>query len=353
MSALAASLQRALAQRTREGAARPPLARRLASGPGWQVDDVVCTFGPADRPYEERHASACLAIVAAGSFGYRCGSGKAGRGRGTELMTPGALMLGEPGACFECGHRHGAGDRCISFHFDPDWLDEQAAAAGLVPRARRWSALRVPPLRALAPLVARACANVEALERGAGVPAAWDELAIALAVATLRVSADGKDVRGPDSLQGRAGSTAGSRPSAAAAARVAATLRLIEETPDSPHTLASLAAAAGVSEFYFLRTFSAVAGVTPHQYLLRSRLRVAALQLCAGEGGEKIVDIALESGFNDLSNFNAAFRAEFGASPRAWRDAMRERELAATSWPRATSAPNATDTANAAAMQSP
>ncbi|CAB3778887.1 HTH-type transcriptional activator RhaS [Paraburkholderia caffeinitolerans] len=352
MSALAASLQRALAQRTREGAARPPLACMLASGPGWQADDVVCTFGPADRPYEERHASACLAIVAAGSFGYRCGAGKAGRGRGPELMTPGALMLGEPGACFECGHRHSAGDRCISFHFDPDWLDEQAAAAGLVPRARRWSALRVPPLRALAPLVARACANVEALERGAGTPAAWDELAIALAVATLHVSAGAKDVRG----QGRATLTAGSGPSAAAAARVAATLRLIEETPDSPHTLASLAAAAGVSEFYFLRTFSAVAGVTPHQYLLRSRLRVAALRLLAGEGGEKIVDIALDTGFNDLSNFNAAFRAEFGASPRAWRDAMRARELAATSWPRAasaTTAPSAMATTNAAAMRLP
>ncbi|HKT99823.1 MAG TPA: AraC family transcriptional regulator, partial [Paraburkholderia sp.] len=136
MSALAAGLQRAIAQRAREGAARPPDARALAAGPGWQADDVICTLGPADRPYEERHASACLAIVAAGSFGYRCGSGGQGgrprdRARSPELMTPGALMLGEPGACFECGHRHGAGDRCVSFHFDPDWLDEQAAAAGL------------------------------------------------------------------------------------------------------------------------------------------------------------------------------------------------------------------------------
>ncbi|MCG5073982.1 helix-turn-helix domain-containing protein [Paraburkholderia tagetis] len=56
----------------------------------------------------------------------------------------------------------------------------------------------------------------------------------------------------------------------------------------------------------------------------------------AVQGGEKIVDIALASGFNDLSNFNAAFRAEFGASPRAWRDAVCARQLAATSWQRAT-----------------
>jgi hypothetical protein len=124
MQGLAASLQRALAQREREGfpeSGRAPTARPLASGAGWWVDDVVCTLGPGDRPYEEQHASACLAVVAAGAFGYRSGNVRA-------LMTPGALMLGETGACFECGHRHAPGDRCISFHYDTAWLDEQAVS---------------------------------------------------------------------------------------------------------------------------------------------------------------------------------------------------------------------------------
>lgn len=324
MQGLAASLQQALAQREREGRAdsgRAPTARALAAGAGWSVDDVVCTLGPGDRPYEERHTSACLAIVAAGVFGYRSGNARA-------LMTPGALMLGETGACFECGHRHAAGDRCLSFHYDPAWLDEQAAAAGLAPGARRWRAARVPPVRALAPLVAHACADALAQERcnalGFG-GAAWDEIALELALATLRVVASSKDALAP------------ATPGAAAAARVVASLRLIDETPDDAHTLASLASAAGVSEFYFLRTFSAVAGVTPHQYLLRARLRAAALRLAADDEA-KIVDVALASGFNDLSNFNAAFRAEFGASPRAWRAAQRERHLAQTSWPSAAQA---------------
>ncbi|HKR38252.1 MAG TPA: AraC family transcriptional regulator, partial [Paraburkholderia sp.] len=95
MQGLAVSLQRALAQREREGRAdsgRAPTARPLAVGAGWSVDDVVCTLGPGDRPYEERHTSACLAVVAAGVFGYRSGNAHA-------LMTPGALMLGETGAC--------------------------------------------------------------------------------------------------------------------------------------------------------------------------------------------------------------------------------------------------------------
>jgi AraC-like DNA-binding protein len=328
--ALAASLQRALAQREREGrsdSGRAPTARSIARGPGWSVDDVVCTLGPGDRPYEERHASACLAVVTAGAFGYRSGNVRA-------LMTSGALMLGVGGACFECGHRHAAGDRCLSFHYDDAWLDEQAAAAGLARGARRWQAARVPPVRALAPLVARACADALAVERGSAAAmaemakpagAAWDELALELALATLHVVASGKDALAPTT------------PGAAAAARVVAALRLIDEMPDEPHTLASLAAAAGVSEFYFLRTFSAVAGVTPHQYLLRARLRAAALRLAADDEA-KIVDIALASGFNDLSNFNAAFRAEFGASPRAWRAARRERHLAQTSWPNAAQA---------------
>lgn len=321
MQGLAASLQRALAQREREGRAdsgRAPTARPLAAGAGWSVDDVVCTLGPGDRPYEERHTSACLAIVAAGVFGYRSGNARA-------LMTPGALMLGVAGACFECGHRHAAGDRCLSFHYDPAWLDEQAAAAGLAPGARRWRAARVPPVRALAPVVAHACADALAQERANALGrggAAWDEIALELALATLRVVASGKDALTP------------ATPGAAASARVVATLRMIDEMPDAAHTLASLASAAAVSEFYFLRTFSAVAGVTPHQYLLRARLRAAALRLAADDEA-KIVDVALASGFNDLSNFNAAFRAEFGASPRAWRAAQRERQLAQTSWPNA------------------
>ncbi|MGE5813314.1 MAG: helix-turn-helix domain-containing protein, partial [Acidobacteriota bacterium] len=33
----------------------------------------------------------------------------------------------------------------------------------------------------------------------------------------------------------------------------------------------------------------------------------------------KIVDVALDSGFGDVSNFNRAFRAEFGVSPRTYR----------------------------------
>jgi AraC-like DNA-binding protein len=57
--------------------------------------------------------------------------------------------------------------------------------------------------------------------------------------------------------------------------------------------------------------------VTPHQYLLRARLRRAAVRLVSEE--KKIAEIAFDSGFGDLSNFNRAFRNEFGMTPRMYR----------------------------------
>jgi AraC-like DNA-binding protein len=49
----------------------------------------------------------------------------------------------------------------------------------------------------------------------------------------------------------------------------------------------------------------------------RARLRRAAERLLAEPS--RIIDIALDSGFSDVSNFNHAFRAEFGVSPSSYR----------------------------------
>jgi AraC-like DNA-binding protein len=82
-----------------------------------------------------------------------------------------------------------------------------------------------------------------------------------------------------------------------------------------------VARTSGLSAFHFLRLFTKVLGVTPHQYLLRSRLRRAA-QLLADES-LPITGIALDVGFNDLSNFVRTFRRAAGVSPRGFRAAAR------------------------------
>ena len=103
--------------------------------------------------------------------------------------------------------------------------------------------------------------------------------------------------------------------------RVTRTVRMIEAHPAFDLTTIRLAREAGLSPFHFLRTFEKVAGVTPHKYILRMRLRNAARMLAAGS--DRILDIALDAGFGDVSNFNHAFRAEFGVSPRRYRQRRR------------------------------
>jgi AraC-like DNA-binding protein len=78
---------------------------------------------------------------------------------------------------------------------------------------------------------------------------------------------------------------------------------------------------AGLSPFHYLRVFSRVLGVTPHQYLVRSRLRHAARLLAHEE--RSITDIALDVGFADLSNFVRTFRRAAGVSPRVFRRAAK------------------------------
>lgn len=259
---------------------------------------MLCTSGPQDRPFEEQNVGFTIAIVTAGSFQYRGSINSVGAGGA--LMSPGSLLLGNAGQCFECGHQHGMGDRCLSFQYTPDYFEQLAADAGAIGRGPAFRTLRLPPQRALAPLVARACAG---LTEPAEAP--WEELSIELATRALRLANDcAVNV---------------SEPPPATVARVTRTLRMIENDLGSGTDLAlgKLARVAGLSPCHFLRTFQQVTGVTPHQYLLRMRLREAAMRLAAEPA--KILDVAFDCGFGDVSNFNHAFRAEFGVSPRAFR----------------------------------
>ena len=76
---------------------------------------------------------------------------------------------------------------------------------------------------------------------------------------------------------------------------------------------------AGLSPFHFLRLFARVLGVTPHQYLVRCRLRHAARLLA--DPTRSVTDVAFDVGFADLSNFVRTFRRAAGVSPRAFRKA--------------------------------
>ena len=61
--------------------------------------------------------------------------------------------------------------------------------------------------------------------------------------------------------------------------------------------------------------------MTPHQYLVRSRLRRAARLLA--DDARSITDVAFDVGFGDLSNFVRTFHRAAGVSPRAFRRAAK------------------------------
>jgi AraC family transcriptional regulator len=85
--------------------------------------------------------------------------------------------------------------------------------------------------------------------------------------------------------------------------------------------LEQIAEQVGLSSFHFLRLFSRVIGVTPHQYLLRSRLARAARLLAQKD--RQITDIAFDVGFADLSNFIRTFGRAAGVSPKRFRQASK------------------------------
>ena len=262
----------------------------LACGPGWRVTDVICDAGPHDRPFEERHQDACIAAVTHGTFQYRTSQGAA-------VLAPGSLLLGNQGTCFECGHEHAAGDRCLAFHYAPDYLEDVFAAE---PGARRaaFATPRLPPLPALIPAIAAAEAA-----RDEGDAAAFEEIALELAGSVARTLAgSGRAARQPSRSDER---------------RITRALRRVEAQAHEHLTLADLARDAAMAPYHFLRVFRQVVGLTPHQFVLRTRLHRAAVRL--RRSAEPISAIAFDAGFNDLSTFNRRFRHLMGASPSAYR----------------------------------
>jgi len=89
-------------------------------------------------------------------------------------------------------------------------------------------------------------------------------------------------------------------------------IELMSENPAESHSLTSVAREVGMSPFHFARTFSALVGLSPHQYLLRMRLRRSARML---RQGASVTTAALSNGFENLGHFTRTFQRRFGVNP--------------------------------------
>jgi AraC family transcriptional regulator len=253
------------------------------------VLDYRCAARPGDKPFVELHDSYSLSYVRTGSFGYRSD------GKAFELVA-GSVIVGRPGQEYVCTHDHAHGDECLSFRIAPSLVD------ALEPRGAVWQVGCLPPVSAL------------------------------MVIGELgRAAAEGKTAIGLDEvglwMVGRfvelVGGQAAPSPESAARDRERAVEAAlwIEAHAHEAIGLPDAAAQVGLSPFHFLRLFTRVLGVTPAQYVIRSRLGRAARLLA--EETRSITDVAAEVGFGDLSNFVRTFHRAAGVSPRRFRQASR------------------------------
>jgi AraC-like DNA-binding protein len=104
------------------------------------------------------------------------------------------------------------------------------------------------------------------------------------------------------------------------AARLAAILRtILQQSADLSLSAGTIAAQMGITPRY-VHLLLEETGRSFTQHVLERRLeRAAALLRDPRRLGRRIADIALESGFADLSQFNRAFRRRFGDTPSGIR----------------------------------
>ena len=261
----------------------------LLQRPSMTVTDFRCTAVPGDKPFAELHRRHSISFVRKGSFGYRC------RGRSYELVA-GSLLIGEPGAEFTCTHDHVCGDECLSFFFEPELVETISA------RSPAWQVGAAPPLAELMVIGELAQAAADGLS-----DIGLDEVGHLLAHRLVEVVSGER--------RKEAGITPRDRKRAVEAAL------WIEANSHRKIELEDMARTSAISPFHFLRAFSAVLDVTPHQYLVRSRLRRAARLLA--DDDKAVTDIAYDVGFGDLSNFVRTFHRAAGVSPNKFRQASR------------------------------
>lgn len=279
----------AVADRRRAGTGGSVSRRTLACGAGWRIVDVMCTCDAHDRAGEEQHSHYSLGMVLGGAFHYR--------GRyGSAVLPAGSILVGQAGAPFTCWHGFGAGDRCLAIQFEAEAFEDVLSSNDLT--------LAPHTLPVAVPVDRRTAGMFASAELLASSSLSSDEgLAVAVAMVDRIVQIARSTPSRPVKIDN--------------AGKVLELVRWIETDPAAEHRLPALAVRAGISKYHFVRVFKRVVGLPPHAFIKRARLRNAAINIASSD--QSILEVAMRAGFSDVSSFNAAFKKQFGSSPRTVR----------------------------------
>jgi len=91
----------------------------------------------------------------------------------------------------------------------------------------------------------------------------------------------------------------------------------IEANLENSITLAALAQAVGLSPVYFGAQFRLATGLSPHDYILRQRIRRAQELLL--DSRISLLEVALSVGFQTQAHFSTVFKRIAGETPSHWR----------------------------------
>jgi AraC family transcriptional regulator len=111
--------------------------------------------------------------------------------------------------------------------------------------------------------------------------------------------------------------------------RIQRTVEHIENRLAEPMSLPELAGVAGFSDFHFHRVFQTMVGDPVMEYVRKRRLARAAREIA--DPGKRILDVALDYGFQSHETFTRAFKKMFGMTPAEYR----KRGIRTPAYPRA------------------
>ncbi len=264
-----------------------PSSYGVPPGPsGYRIADLHCAPSARCRNSVGIYSEFGVAVVLSGIFEYLSEGN-------SEIAVPGTRVFANKNEAFTCGHLCTEGNRRIVLFLSGELI--AAIADDLALDAPRFRATAEPPSQST-PVISGLLLRIAQQHSDS------EEAAFAIADAALRCGS---------------GRPSGKRISAAERRRILDVIRYIDSNYQTSCSLDILASIAGVSRFRFARQFRAITGETANRYVVNRRLSNAAIRLASTKCA--ISEIAYDVGFNDLSYFNARFKATFGCTPGAWR----------------------------------